>query len=599
MEDKRLGKKKSWFVRLLYFIGINASPEHKLHAQLKPRFFIIIGSIVGFFIVSFFGVAKYSTSPSFCKSCHIMKPYYNAWKESKHSHVACVDCHYPPGMSKTVLWKKFQAVSQVAKYVTRTYSSKPFAEIEDASCLRSGCHSTRLLKGRVISAKGIKFDHSDHIMKEKKGRNLRCSTCHSQIVVGRHVEVTYDSCYLCHFKDQGRGTDLRPIGGCLGCHELPEKTFKLGNMDYNHRNFVTNQGVSCDDCHLDVVQGQGLASQDRCFTCHNEPEKLKQYRDIPSLHDNHVTKHNVACFHCHQEIRHGFDAGNGKAHLAGLLGDTEQTDDPKVGREAAHSRKTLVQCSHCHIGKHAGQLAIYSGKIDSLDIDMPEMPSPMYVAHVDCVGCHYQESTGSENLEFNGKTFAASDKACVKCHGSTFKGIWKKTKSTLETTLALLSEKIELADAALKASAMPGADLDKLRSNLAKVKRWHNFLKASKGEHNIYLASWIVRQEDKLLSEIEAGLKTEFSDLSTLPLVSGRYCSTLCHFKVRVKSPPVTVKAFGRKMSHLGHTVMRSCVECHVIGAHKDVKLQKDVANNVCAECHDFAKGADIGDIAK
>jgi len=35
-----------------------------------------------------------------------------------------------------------QALSQVAKYVTRTYSSKPYAEISDESCLRKGCHET-------------------------------------------------------------------------------------------------------------------------------------------------------------------------------------------------------------------------------------------------------------------------------------------------------------------------------------------------------------------------------------------------------------------------------------------------------------------------
>src|SRR3989338_6674 len=83
------------------------------------------------------GLVHYSESPSFCKSCHIMEPYYKAWKTSKHNFVKCVECHYPPGSPKTLLWKKFQALSQVAKYVTRTYSSKPFAEIPNDSCLRS------------------------------------------------------------------------------------------------------------------------------------------------------------------------------------------------------------------------------------------------------------------------------------------------------------------------------------------------------------------------------------------------------------------------------------------------------------------------------
>ena len=52
---------------------------------------------------------------------------------------------------RTNLFEKFQALSQVVKFVTRTYSSKPYAEVEDSSCLRSGCHSTRLLQGPLVT----------------------------------------------------------------------------------------------------------------------------------------------------------------------------------------------------------------------------------------------------------------------------------------------------------------------------------------------------------------------------------------------------------------------------------------------------------------
>ena len=372
-----------------------------------------------------------------------MKPYYTAWKSSKHSHVPCVDCHYPPGTPQTIMWKKFQGLSQIAKYVTRTYSSKPFAEVDDISCLRSGCHSTRLLKGRVISEKGIKFDHSEHIMQERKGRQIKCVTCHSQIVVGKHVEVTYDSCYLCHFKGRGNGRSLDPIGSCLGCHEVPKKSFKLGYMTYNHKSFVTERGVSCEDCHLEVIQGDGEASQDRCFTCHNEPEKLEKYGEIKFLHENHVTKHNVACFHCHQEIRHGFANKKGESNLADLESLTGKKTTVKLEPSKAHPPRLAFECVYCHQDKHSGQMAMYSGKV--AELELPEMPSPMYMAHVDCVGCHYQDSNGPEDDgEFTGKTFLASDDACVKCHGPEFEGIWEETKFELEKTMSKLTKKIEI-----------------------------------------------------------------------------------------------------------------------------------------------------------
>jgi hypothetical protein len=201
---------------------------------------------------------------------------------------------------------------QVAKFVTRTYSSRPFAEVDDASCLRSGCHSTRLLQGRVVSERGILFDHRPHLEGTRFGKQLRCVSCHSQIVVGKHIEVTWDTCFLCHFKGRKDGRDINSLGGCQGCHILPGKDFKSGNITYNHKSFLGRHPVECQSCHQDVVRGDGEVGEERCFTCHNQPEKLARFPETDFLHDNHVTKHNVACFHCHKEIRHGATAAGTK-----------------------------------------------------------------------------------------------------------------------------------------------------------------------------------------------------------------------------------------------------------------------------------------------
>ena len=542
-------------------IGIEVSPEAKWHVHLKPRFFLILGSIFLLILISLLGVAKYSESPRFCNSCHIMEPYYNAWKTSKHNKVACIECHYPPGTPQTILWKKFQALSQVVKYVTRTYSSKPFAEVEDSSCLRSGCHSTRLLEGRVLSKRGIKFDHTAHITQTRRDRQLRCTSCHSQIVVGRHVEVTYDTCYLCHFKGQGHGRDFEPIGGCLGCHELPQQDFKVGNMTYNHKDFVTKQGIACQDCHLDVVRGEGNVTQDRCFTCHNQPEKLARFKEGAFLHENHVTKHNVACFHCHQEIEHGF-------------AEPEKPTPEKAGVPAGHVPTLMFDCSYCHENKHAGQLEMYTGKVAPLGL--PEIASPMFLANVDCIGCHYQEKSAINDVEFLGRTFAASKQACVKCHGPEFKGILDETKNELKETMDKLNQKMEALQ------SLPEAELKQ-------AKRWLHFVRDAKGEHNIYLASAALRRVDQALSEAGAKLNLALPDLSGLPLLSGSYCATMCHAQLNVKVPPETVKAFGTlTMPHAAHTAMFGCVHCHEIGAHKKVPLKKNVKKEVCSSCHNF-----------
>src|SRR5512140_322813 len=46
-------------------------------------------------------MAEYTMQPEFCRSCHIMEPYYTAWHSSTHKNVPCVDCHFEPGLKNT------------------------------------------------------------------------------------------------------------------------------------------------------------------------------------------------------------------------------------------------------------------------------------------------------------------------------------------------------------------------------------------------------------------------------------------------------------------------------------------------------------------
>src|SRR5690349_8362256 len=180
------------------------------------------------------GFAEYSMQPDFCRSCHIMEPYYQAWHASTHKNVPCTDCHFEPGLQNT-LKGKFEASSQAAKFITGTYGSKPHAQIHDVSCMRSGCHEKRLLEGKVnwtvTTPKGnvvtIKFDHKPHLTEERRGKELRCVSCHSQIVQGQHLVVTLDTCFLCHFKGFEHGRHEQAMGGCNSCHEAPKAQIRL------------------------------------------------------------------------------------------------------------------------------------------------------------------------------------------------------------------------------------------------------------------------------------------------------------------------------------------------------------------------------------
>lgn len=545
-----------WWERVLGFLGIVLEPGRFWGLRLTPRFFKIVGGCCVAAFLFALGMAKYSTSPSFCRSCHIMEPYYKAWKTSKHNFVPCVDCHYPPGSPKTILWKKFQALSQVVKYVTRTYSSKPFAEIEDSACLRSGCHSTRLLQGKIITEKGIKFDHKPHLTGVRRGRRLRCVSCHSQIVVGKHVEVTWDTCYLCHFKGTKEGREFHPVGGCLGCHNLPEKSFKIDNIVYNHKQFVTKHNVSCQNCHMDVIRGDGEAPKERCFTCHNQPEKLAKYEDIPLIHENHVTKHNVACFHCHKEMKHGFLEPSHRMRHENLPTD----------------------CAKCHLNTHQTQALFYSGKGG---IGVANNPSPMYLANVDCIGCHVSKGAGPVEGEV---TFRVSEKTCLNCHGKKYLGTLEEAQSEFSETLAGLSKKLEFIRKSLK-EAPSGASVKTARKLISRAEKNIRFVRQAHASHNVYYAAQLLWKADVDLDNAGKAISTSLPDLSGLPVISGAFCAKICHQRVGVNVPPESVRHDGKKMPHKQHAEIMSCRTCHSFGSHKSVRFT--AKKEVCLRCHE------------
>ncbi len=543
-----------WWWKALNGLGveIHSTEKRKFTVRLRRRLGYILGAWTLFVFIALLGLTKYSENPKFCISCHIMQPYYNAWQGSKHHGVACVECHYPVTDTKTLLWKKYQHVSMVVKYFTKTYSSKPYAEVDDSSCLK--CHDKRLLEGKLVTKNGIHFDHRSHLTTTRRDRKLACTSCHAQMTVGNHMEVTWNTCYLCHFKGLKTGRDFKPLGGCLACHDLPNKNVKLGNITYNHKEFINKSGVNCMNCHQDVVQGEGEVSKERCFSCHNQPEKLEKINDLAFIHENHITKHNVACFHCHSEIKHKFSAP----------GKKELTYD----------------CSVCHSGNHLGQKEFYRG-VGAKGV--PDMPSPMYLANVDCVGCHISKNADDLEAHFKGQTFkGAQDESCVKCHGEKFRGMTENAKKVMSEELTAVKSKWELAKSGL--DKLPPQDKASAQKTLEDARYNLTYVESAHSVHNIYYAAQILRKTDLMLTAVGEKNKIQLADNSEHPLMSGAFCATMCHQQIGVKVPPEFVKYQGKKMPHIAHTQMMACTKCHEFGSHKEVKMIFKKAD--CQVCH-------------
>ena len=442
---------RRWFA----FVGIDLGEKGFFPMRLRRRFggFVALGLLL---MAVGSGTFFWQSSKSwFCNSCHIMRPYVESWKESTHGQegVECIQCHFPLGFKNAVA-AKFQAASMAVAFITGTYDTAPFAEVQDASCMRPGCHEKRLLEGEV-DFDGVSFNHKTHLGELRRGKKLRCQTCHSQIVQGSHITVTKSVCFTCHFKDLKHGRVEEPVAGCTGCHKVPDKPVKTARGgEYNHADYPADK-VACYKCHFDTVQGDGHVPKQVCLGCHKNPDHLARFDDHEFMHKNHVTDHKVECFHCHDEIRHGRDPEPEKA-------------DP--------------MCNRCHERKHDLTGQLYSGK-GARGVD--GTPSIMWKTRVQCIGCH--QTLGGIPGHAPHATYEANEKSCVACHGEDGKGMLADWKTEIAEALKEATAVFAKAETAAKSIAAEDAKakaaklLDDARYNL-------DFVRYAKGVHNMEYA---------------------------------------------------------------------------------------------------------------
>jgi nitrate/TMAO reductase-like tetraheme cytochrome c subunit len=495
-----------------------------------------------------------TTTPQFCRNCHNMEPYYDSWESSSHSHVNCVDCHYEPGLLET-FEGKFKALSQLAKYVTRTEGTKPWAEVSDYSCMRSGCHSTRLLEGELQFGR-IRFDHRHHLIDLRRGKKLRCTSCHSQIVQGSHLTVTTSSCFLCHF----RGSDeSKPIDDCSTCHGPPKEEIQLGGFVFRHSDYL-ERGVECESCHGDITRGTGEVPRTRCDSCHNVQAHLDRYGDVEFLHRHHVTDHSVSCLECHTEIEHGLPSR--EEHF--------QSD-----------------CGTCHVGTHGAGADVYRGTGGR---HLADDPSVMFLARVTCNGCHRPPFPGAPAPQ-GGDSYKADPLACIDCHGPGYEGMAERWQAEARSTI----KKVESALGDLKEclnEEWEEADLPEAKRRYEAAA--HNFgmvlLDRSDGVHNLpYVRSLLHRAHE----DIRAGMKAldpeeELPRLATGPKTKAKEgCTVLCHVGVEQQE---VKRAFELPFDHKAHLLRArlDCSRCHASEPHGTTTLRpKD-----CRSCHHEAEEA-------
>ena len=198
----------------------------------KAALWIAVLVVLG--VVLFFPVALATDRSTFCRTCHEMIPYYDAWLVGQHAKTAeCIDCHVDAGLPARFA-HKFVALGEVKSHVLgdTSFPREQPPNVPNRRCTR--CHKT-LPKTAVDG-----FSHEIHTQKGT------CATCHAS--TGHNVTVEV----------------LKAIGIYNATAAPAPKSGAFAVVDRGTANVEGHKKIGCSRCHDMAKTG--------CPRCHT-PER--------------------------------------------------------------------------------------------------------------------------------------------------------------------------------------------------------------------------------------------------------------------------------------------------------------------------------------
>jgi hypothetical protein len=189
------------------------------------------------------------------------------------------------------------------------------------------------------------------------------------------------------------------------------------------------------------------------------------------MHQIHVTDNKVECGGCHIEIEH---------HLSASVPRQQQV----LGEGSAFEHGGM--CSQCHSLTHAGPDELYRGTGGR---GVPDMPSPMFRAQVDCIACHRERSRSGEIAQVVGQTYVAIQQSCDDCHGNRYREALDLWKTTISEHLRKAQIATERASDFLANAQLPPSVALESRRLLADAEHNLRFVKLARGVHNVNYAT--------------------------------------------------------------------------------------------------------------
>ncbi|HOA72937.1 MAG TPA: NapC/NirT family cytochrome c [Phycisphaerae bacterium] len=354
------------------------------------------------------GAEIYTAQPSFCRSCHIMEPYWQSWSHDMHGAklgVRCVDCHYAPGERFTVK-AKFKGLSQVTSYFSgRAGTARPRAHVADASCLVSECHGDEKYvnkplpigevrtEDRVIGdtvtkvqrTPTVTFLHKTHLDTDEKlktnEQQLEAVTARlrSQTPVDVFARIEHIARSVRPVAEQAEAIQAelkaRELTGLLDdamelvrLHDMRARLTQLAGLtcaschgyDATGKNHFTIDMNTCYTCHF--TNQAFNAGTGQCLKCHAPPTRQILVHGTPttagestSIMDHRdILERNIDCASCHLDVVQGRSDVNARdcerCHdQARYLEGFETRDIEKVQEyHRVHVAAQRARCPDCH-----------------------------------------------------------------------------------------------------------------------------------------------------------------------------------------------------------------------------------------------------------
>lgn len=292
--------------------------------------------------------AAFSETPGFCRTCHEMGPYYDAWGAGRHAGRAeCVDCHIDAGLVAHIahkpsemreVWDHFFADSRFPNYTV---------DVPNGRCER--CHPS--VNPRVVTSGVAPFSHALHETK------ARCRDCHA--VTGH--EVSLDALRAAGVLKGGASAPPVPAGmtpsvapghirvvcqrchdqarmKCTACHQAPHDP--KGECDRCHQPGMRFRFVhpavtaDCSKCH--TLPASHPAAKGACGSCHRQPGTGWAFTHPEGRPD---------CGTCHQPPANHFGPGCASCHSPSVPFAAAVFNH--VGDTGDHSWRSFP-CARCH-----------------------------------------------------------------------------------------------------------------------------------------------------------------------------------------------------------------------------------------------------------